>query len=78
MYALQFRGLTAWRGHGASQLRAHRMLTQSREPAHSMSRSQPIAQAFVPPSTVRFAPVMYDDSGPATNDTSAATSSTDP
>src|SRR5271165_2230420 len=35
-------------------------------------------QAFVPPSTVRIAPVMYDASGPATNATSAATSSTDP
>jgi hypothetical protein len=35
-------------------------------------------QAFVPPSTVRFAPVMYEDSGPATNATSAATSSTSP
>ena len=32
-------------------------------------------QALVPPSTVRFAPLMYDDSGPATNATSAATSS---
>lgn len=36
------------------------------------------AQAFVPPSTVRFAPVMYDASGLATNATSAATSSTVP
>ncbi len=36
------------------------------------------AQAFVPPSTVRFAPVIYEDSGPATNATSAATSSTCP
>src|SRR5947209_3847066 len=35
-------------------------------------------QAFIPPSTVRFAPVMYEDSGPATNATSAATSSTCP
>ncbi len=35
-----------------------------------------VVHAFVPPSTVRFAPVMYEDSGPATNDTSAATSST--
>ena len=35
-------------------------------------------QALVPPSTVRFAPVMYEDSGPATNDTNAATSSTCP
>src|ERR1700745_965030 len=31
--------------------------------------------ALMPPSTVRFAPLMYDDSGPATNATSAATSS---
>ena len=37
-----------------------------------------IAQALVPPSTVRLAPVMYDDSGPAMNATSAATSSTVP
>src|SRR5258705_4773920 len=34
-----------------------------------------VGQAFVPPSTVRFAPVMYDASGPATNATNAATSS---
>ena len=38
----------------------------------------PTVQAFIPPSTVRFAPVMYEDSGPATNATSAATSSTCP
>src|ERR1700750_1135454 len=37
-----------------------------------------LIQAFIPPSTVRFAPVMYEDSGPATNATSAATSSTWP
>jgi hypothetical protein len=37
-----------------------------------------ISQAFVPPSTVRLAPVMYDASGPATNATIAAISSTDP
>src|SRR6266566_3886999 len=35
-------------------------------------------QAFIPPSTVRFAPVMYEDSGPATNATIAAISSTRP
>jgi hypothetical protein len=35
-----------------------------------------VGQAFVPPSTVRLAPVMYDASGPATNATKAATSST--
>jgi hypothetical protein len=35
-------------------------------------------QAFIPPSTVRFVPVMYEDSGPATNATIAAISSTDP
>ena len=34
--------------------------------------------ALVPPSTVRFAPVIYEASGPATNATSAATSSTCP
>ena len=33
-----------------------------------------LIQAFIPPSTVRFAPVMYEDSGPATNATNAATS----
>ena len=37
-----------------------------------------LVQAFIPPSTVRFAPVMYEDSGPATNATNAATSSTRP
>jgi hypothetical protein len=36
------------------------------------------AQAFIPPSTVRFAPVMYADSGPAMNATMAAISSTRP
>jgi hypothetical protein len=35
-------------------------------------------QAFIPPSTVRFVPVMYEDSGPATNATIAAISSTRP
>jgi len=35
-------------------------------------------QAFIPPSTVKFAPVMYEDSGPATNATIAAISSTRP
>src|SRR5256886_17682143 len=43
--------------------------------AHIIS---PSIQAFIPPSTVRFAPVMYEDSGPATNATSAETSSTCP
>ena len=37
-----------------------------------------LVQAFIPPSTVRVAPVMYEDSGPATNATNAATSSTCP
>jgi hypothetical protein len=37
-----------------------------------------MVQAFVPPSTVRLAPVMYEDSGPATKATNAATSSTLP
>src|SRR5580658_10430751 len=37
-----------------------------------------IAHAFVPPSTVRFAPVMYDASGLATKATNAATSATVP
>ena len=42
------------------------------------NRGDASVQAFIPPSTVRFAPVMYEDSGPATNATSAATSSTRP
>src|ERR1700682_3644686 len=37
-----------------------------------------LVQAIIPPSTVRFAPVMYEYSGPATKATSAATSSTCP
>jgi hypothetical protein len=37
-----------------------------------------LAQAFIPPSTVSFAPLMYEDSGPATNATIAAISSTCP
>src|SRR5207302_6467229 len=45
---------------------------------HEPARPGSICQAFVPPSTVRFAPVMYEDSGPATNATNAATSSTCP
>src|ERR1700675_4860990 len=40
--------------------------------------SRALVQAFIPPSTVRFAPVMYEDSGPATNATIAAISSTCP
>ena len=56
----------------------------SRRPNESLALSQgrgptvSADQAFVPPSTVRFAPVIYEDSGPATNDTKAATSSTLP
>src|SRR5439155_19726924 len=42
------------------------------------NRGDASVQAFIPPSTVRFAPVMYEDSGPATNATSAETSSTCP
>ena len=42
------------------------------------NRGDASVQAFIPPSTVRFAPVMYEDSGPATNATNAATSSTRP
>src|SRR5882724_726459 len=44
----------------------------------SVDRVCALAQAFIPPSTVRFAPVMYEDSGPATNATNAATSFTCP
>src|SRR5438046_5355298 len=46
--------------------------------SHCMHIISPLIQAFIPPSTVRFAPVMYEDSGPATNATSAATSLTCP
>src|SRR2546426_4708115 len=46
--------------------------------SHCTHIISPWIQAFIPPSTVRFAPVMYDDSGPATKATSAATSSTCP
>jgi len=42
------------------------------------SRECVSVQAFVPPSTVRFAPVMYEASGLAMNATSDATSSTFP
>src|SRR5437899_12084459 len=44
--------------------------------SHSTHIISPLIQAFIPPSTVILAPVMYEDSGPATNATSAATSST--
>jgi hypothetical protein len=44
----------------------------------SICRTCAQAQAFIPPSTVRFAPVMYEASGPATNATIAAISSTRP
>jgi hypothetical protein len=37
-----------------------------------------VAQAFIPPSTVRFAPVTYEDSGLARNETIAAISLTCP
>src|SRR5260370_38906920 len=40
--------------------------------------SRALVQAIIPPSTVRLAPVMYEDSGLATNATNAATSSTCP
>src|SRR5256886_13803863 len=46
--------------------------------SHCTHIISPLIQAFIPPSTVRLAPVMYEDSGPATNATSAATSSTCP
>src|SRR4029077_8011269 len=46
--------------------------------SHCTHLISPLIQAFIPPSIVRFAPVMYEDSGPATNATSAATSSTCP
>ena len=46
----------------------------------SAESAQPVSDAYalVPPSTVKFVPVMYEDSGPATKATSAATSSTRP
>src|SRR6266436_3572803 len=46
--------------------------------SHCTHIISPLIQAFIPPSTVRFAPVMYEDSGPATNATMAAISSTCP
>src|SRR5882762_157311 len=46
--------------------------------SHCTHIISPLIQAFIPPSTVRFAPVMYEDSGPATNATMAAISSTRP
>src|SRR3989440_5497590 len=46
--------------------------------SHCTHIISPLIQAFIPPSTVRLAPVMYEDSGPATNATSAETSSTCP
>src|SRR5438128_9262452 len=46
--------------------------------SHCTHIISPLIQAFIPPSTVRFAPVMYEDSGPATNATIAAISSTCP
>src|SRR5216684_3694190 len=46
--------------------------------SHCTHIISPWIQAFIPPSTVRFAPVMYEDSGPATNATIAAISSTCP
>src|ERR1700691_2129761 len=51
------------------------LLTSSTCPAMQCCRT---VHAFIPPSTVIFAQVMYDEPGPATNDTSAATSSTFP
>src|SRR6266404_1407724 len=46
--------------------------------SHCTHIISPSIQAFIPPSTVRFAPVMYEDSGPATKATIAAISSTRP
>jgi hypothetical protein len=47
-------------------------------PAIAFCHSLITVQAFVPPSTVRLAPVIYDASGPATKATNAATSSACP
>src|SRR5438477_9856489 len=55
-----------------------RLITTRCFGSHCTHIISPLNQAFIPPSTVRFAPVMYEDSGPATNATSAATSSTCP
>lgn len=69
------------------QLQGHRTADTGRRPGHKRPRREDVGHvlapllgsyAFMPPSTVRFAPVMYDASGPATNATSAATSSTCP
>jgi hypothetical protein len=53
-----------------------RMVPVSGHPIYlgGLTRASP-AQAFIPPSTVRFAPVMYEDSGLATKATIAAISS---
>src|SRR6266403_1943797 len=41
--------------------------------SHCTHIISPLIQAFIPPSTVRFAPVKYEDSGPATNATRCLT-----
>jgi hypothetical protein len=68
------------RGKGEPIALVHRLLSTSARILFLQARglSVRVGQAFVPPSTVRFAPVMYEASGPATNATNAATSSTCP
>src|SRR5438552_13564850 len=55
-----------------------RLITTKCFRCHCTHIISPLIQAFIPPSTVRFAPVIYEDSGPATNATMAAISSTRP
>src|ERR1700722_1341677 len=53
-------------------------LVHARSPFGGHRIGASACEAFNPPSTVRFAPVMYEDSGPATSTTIAAISSTCP
>ena len=61
-----------------SRIAQERVSTGDLRSIRCFSANAVVGQAFVPPSTVRFAPVMYEDSGLATNATNAATSSTCP
>jgi hypothetical protein len=67
-------------GEGVGAIKGHllQQVTKMDAAAHDYAANAGPRQAFVPPSTVRFAPVIYDASGPATNATSAAISSTLP
>lgn len=69
------RDIGVWTGGNGGQPQAVVFLMQIQ---WSLRVEKLLDQAFVPPSTVRFAPVMYAASGLATNATRAATSSTRP